>query len=134
MKTSKSMQSIITKIAARHGLDLTQLGGHLRLTMPGMLPLVIETLPDQMVSVAHYYTQNGDAMRDPEVVFYTGWYEWAPIEITQDPTGNYRHVCKPEGPDAWVLPAEQADLASFVRVWAKNIREQGWLNYGEIAQ
>jgi hypothetical protein len=137
MKTSRSMQIVITNIAFKHGLDLAQPGGHLKLIMPNMLPLVIETLCGERVSVAHYGEQNGDAIRDPEVVFFCSskWTEWFAVEITQDPVGKFRKVADNYPTGEWQVdvPA-QADLTSFVRVWAKNIREQGWLERGKKEQ
>jgi hypothetical protein len=129
------MRGIITRIATKHGLDLTQPGGHLKLTMPNMLPLVIETLPGNQVSVAHYGEQNGDPMRDPEVVFMVQNDEWVAAEVTQDYVGKYQRVVWQEnGVGPWRFNhVAQADLASFVRTWSRNIRAQGWLDNSIVA-
>lgn len=77
-------------------------------------------------SVAHYFTQNGDAMADPDVVFYRGrdggWY---PTEVTMSATGYYRRCVEFEGG----LPvrynrAAQRDLAMFCNEWMLNIKDQ----------
>jgi len=63
---------------------LTELHGNaqaVRITVPGFLPLTIEEIPataegHRQISLTHYGKQNGDAMRDPEMIF----------ELTQHPT------------------------------------------------
>ena len=34
-----------------------------------MMPLKIESIGDNEISIAHYYRQNGDSMSDPEMTF-----------------------------------------------------------------
>lgn len=57
---------------------LVKLNGkqHLRIEIPEYMPLVIELIGEQvstpfgigkLYSLAHYYEQNGDLMRDPEM-------------------------------------------------------------------
>lgn len=137
MKPNKTMQAIITKIAAKYGLDLTEPGGHLKLTMPNMPPLVIKTLPGNEISVAHHADQMGDVMRDPEIVFYRAQddSDWYAVEVTQARVGAWRRVAEMDSAGRWrVKESAQAHLASFVRVWAKNLREQGWLQHGEVTE
>ena len=64
----KSVQAIIDLFGGLAGFR------HVRLECKGFMPLVVEAIGPgprglPMVSVAHYYTQNGDPMRDPEMVF-----------------------------------------------------------------
>lgn len=128
MKTAKTMQSIITAIAAKHGLDLSASEAHLKLEQQNYMPLVIEKIGTNLVSVAHYYEQNGDLIPDPDVVFFTGYAEWVPIEITQ--VMGYQEVAwlKEDGKAIKSIKmAAQADLANFCESWAKNIKAQGWL-------
>jgi hypothetical protein len=42
--------------------------------------------------VAHYGEQNGDLMRDPEIVFEVVADHWQPVSIQQDYVGSYREV------------------------------------------
>lgn len=134
MRASPTMERIITRIAEKHGLDLTTPGQHLKLAMPNMDNLVIETLAGKMISVAHYYEQEGDLMRDPEVVFYvprrdTGWYA---VEVTMDPIGKWARYAEQDEAGVWHIDHKaQVDLAAFVRTWARNIREQRWFENGE---
>lgn len=138
MKTTATMQRIIEQIAAKNGLDMTASEAHLRLNNEPYMPLVIEKVGKDFVSVAHYYEQNGDLVADPEVVFYTGYGEWVPVEMTQPPMmimgraigGTQRLVTFEDGKAVRYAPKQQASVASFCRTWAKNIREQQWLKCG----
>ena len=127
----KPMQVSIESICKAHG-KLAEFetaikdGGefHLRLEQDGYMPLVIEHIGGGEVSIAHYFTQNGDAMRDPEIVFQvvSGKHplNWRPVEITQDPMGIYRRRT--------ITTAHQFDasVAGLVRIWAHNLKHQGW--------
>jgi len=130
MKTAASMQKIITAIAEKHDLDLTASESHLRLEQPGFMPLVIEKIGQHLVSVAHYYTQEGDLMADPEIVYFTGYQEWVPTQITQAPWGCWDAAeLSSEGTDIKSFdPQKQADLAAFSNEWAENISAQNWLD------
>lgn len=89
---------------------------YLKAEVAGYMPLVIEVLGcTKEVSVAHYGRQNGDAMRDPEYVFET--VNWKPVEVTMDYTGFY---CR--APKGYRI----AGAVDFCRIWARNIREQGF--------
>jgi len=131
LKTSKAMQGLITQIAAKHGLDLSAEEAHLRLEQNGYMPLVIEKIGQYRVSVAHYFRQNGDSIADPDVVFFTGYSEWVPIEIQQVMGySRYTELAADETTIERFAPRGQADLASFVHQWARNIKAQGWLEHG----
>jgi len=81
----------------------------------------------KLFSVAHYAEQNGDLMRDPEVVFILGNdEEFYPITIQQDFIGKYQDVLEYDetGKIKGWYPRLQADLASFANFWVKNIKYQ----------
>lgn len=88
----------------------------LKLHNPPYMPLSIEVTPDGNIAVAHTFTQNGDLMYDPELVFDA--HDWHVVEVTMHPTGVYQRV-----PDGMYSPS----LEDFVRLWAKNLQEQGFL-------
>jgi hypothetical protein len=124
------MQTIISKIAAKHGVELTKVGSHLTLTMPGYDRLAIETVGVNQVSVAHYFEQNGDLIAGPEIVFFTGDGAWVPIALSLVVSG-WREVARLSADGSTithVVLAAQADAAGLARMWARNIREQGWLD------
>lgn len=78
------------------------------------MPLSIERVGEDRVSVAHHYTQRGDLMYDPEIVFDVSGDEWTPVRYTQHP---FAHQYDPEG----------LDLDGFPATWDDNLREQGYV-------
>lgn len=123
------MQQVITRLAEKHSLDLRKVGSHLRLTMPGFDRLVIECIGRNQVSVAHYYELNGDLIAEPDVVFFTGYLSWVPIEITQSMIGTrrYAQLDDQECDITHIDRRAQKDLAEFTEDWAANLKVQGWL-------
>jgi hypothetical protein len=131
MKTSKLMKEVIVELGLKHGLDFEAVSAHVRINNPPYMPLVIEKIGKYRVSVAHYYEQWGDLVADPDVVFFTGYEDWVAIEITHPPPfGFHRYaLLNDEGDKITHLNrAGQADLASFCVTWARNIREQCFLD------
>jgi hypothetical protein len=78
--------------------------------------LVVEVTPAGEVSVAHYTQVNGDAWRDPEIVYEVR--TWRAVEITQDPVARYRRA-----PAGHYL----VGVHDLSRMWAGNLRDQGFL-------
>jgi hypothetical protein len=77
-------------------------------------------------SLSYYYTQHGDLMRDPEMLFIQaedgGYY---PVEIWQDAVNSHGvGVLIEDGLAVSVDETEQADMTVFAEVWLKNIRVQ----------
>src|SRR5581483_11698463 len=101
------------------------------------MPLVIERIGNgprnlPLVSVAHYFTQNGDAMRDPDMTFEVmtdyGEVFWFPIAFRQDggipvdQTAIFRD-------DAGRLMQNTKlvkSLGTFMRQWDRNLKAQGF--------
>ena len=77
-------------------------------------------------SIAHYYTQNGDLMRDPDMEFIKGGDgEYYPISFWQDaPIIRDEPVTWKDGEIKAFDPKRQADLVTFSNMWMKNIKEQ----------
>ena len=75
MRHSSRMKSLIEKMAAARGVDLSQPAQRFRVKSSGFMDLVVETIGRNCVSVAHYYTQNGDLIQDPEIVFWNWGYD-----------------------------------------------------------
>lgn len=116
----KTVEEIASSAGALPGLQAALADGktfYLKAEVPGYMPLVIEVLgASREVSIAHYTTQNGDAMRDPEYVFETR--HWRPIEVTMDFVGFYHRV----RPGCYL----GGGASEFCNVWATNIRRQGF--------
>jgi len=108
---------------------------YIRLESAGFMRLVIEYVGegpingDPLISVAHYYEQNGDAMRDPEIVFEVGddLRSWTPTEYQQDNLGIYQKAVFKDESGVKINPKLVGSITSFARTWDKNIREQGFL-------
>jgi hypothetical protein len=79
-------------------------------------PLTIEKIASDRVSVGHYFTQNGDLMSDPEVVFKIDDGEWSPVSFTSHP-----HPPRHEHDESGL------GMSSFLETWEKNIRNMGYL-------
>lgn len=123
------MKTVSKIIDAHGGMSwLKQDGNYIRLENPPFMRLVIEYIGDgprglPAISVAHYYEQNGDAMRDPEIVFEVTEQGWEPVSYLQDGLGIYREAVS----DGTVSPLLVADLKAFARMWDRNIVAQGFL-------
>jgi hypothetical protein len=111
---------------------IAKLGDHRKFDNGGtsIMPAVVEAVGKTpqgalIVSIAHYYEQNGDLMADPEVTFVVARDEFVfPISYKQDGLGIDREYVRWEGERVfWNLKA-QNDLASFCTNWMRNIKEQ----------
>jgi hypothetical protein len=96
---------------------------HIKLELDCFDPLVIEKVGPRRVSVAHYYEQNGDLMRSPEIVFkVTDDGNWVAIEYQDDSDGYRRDENGLEDVTAFALST-----------WDDNLREQGFIEAAEQA-
>lgn len=80
------------------------------------------------ISVAHYGEQNGDAMRDPEMVFEVfpeGVF--SPIYFRNDYAGIEQEALYNENGKTFIKPKLVGELKSFASMWDRNIREQGFV-------
>lgn len=129
------MKTILHLIEATGGLGKRP---HIAIENAPWMRLVVETLPESgpsgepVISVAHYGVQNGDLMRDPEMLFevvregegakvwpfyfrndYVGVEQWS---RRQDSSGNM--ICQ---------PALTRELEEFAELWDANLAAQGYL-------
>lgn len=80
----------------------------------------------ELVSIAHYGEQNGDAMRDPDMVFEV-WESGArPLSFRNDYLGVFRETCAydEEGKLLGYYKRELADQVRFASQWFRNIKAQ----------
>lgn len=133
---SKSARKVFDDAIARLGA-----GTHVRIdNKPDVyIPLVVEMIgttqfagvnPEQyaLYSFCHYGVQNGDAMRDPEVVMmqHPTTKELCPISWRNDYVGVNKDdvVYDQDGHIKGYRPRQQSDNASFCNMWAKNLKDQ----------
>ena len=120
---------------------LTQLLGNetaVRLTVNGYMPLSIESIGtsadgNRLISLCHYGEQNGDLMRDPEMVFEIHTYASAdmaePLSFRNDYIGLMQEVCRYDdsGRKRHVNVRLKQELTSFAKTWFQNLKNQGFL-------
>lgn len=110
----------------------------IRLTVTGYMPLSVENIGhsaegNRLVSICHYGEQNGDLMRDPDMVFE--FHQWPdalaaePLSFRNDYMGILQEVYRynDEGKKTHVNAKLKADLKSFGLTWFHNLKEQGFL-------
>lgn len=115
------------------------LGGEqaVRITIPVYMPLTIEAIGRSadggaLVALSHTAVQNGDLMRDPEIVFEiraAGSARAAePLSFRNDFTGTHQEVYRysPQGRRTHLVPSLKKELRSFARTWFRNLRAQGF--------
>ncbi len=100
----------------------TQETFHVRFTKPGFDRLVIER-HGELVSVAHYFEQEGDLIADPEVEFH--YPTWFPTAVTQAWLGRREKFFEANG-NQYVDTPFHNEVTSFLATWGGNIRAQGW--------
>jgi hypothetical protein len=108
-----------------------------RITVPGYLPLSVEEIGSsgdgyRLVSLCHYGEQNGDLMRDPDIVFlfHNGPDGAAaePVSFRNDYLGIVQDVYRYDetGKRTHVVSSLKQDLKEFARAWFATLREQGF--------
>ena len=98
----------------------------------GFMPLCIEIIGrgrrgGVLLSVAHYHEQNGDLMRDPELVVEVTRADWLPVSYRQDGLGLLREVEVTKDGVAAFDHLLAADLVEFMGEWDRNVRDQGFV-------
>ncbi|MBS0160831.1 MAG: hypothetical protein JSS26_19795 [Nitrospira sp.] len=108
-----------------------------RITVSGYIPLSVEEIGSsgdgyRLVSLCQYGEQNGDLMRDPDLVFmFTDLPDGAaaePVSFRNDYLGIMQDVYRYDeaGRRTHVFPALKQDLKEFARDWFATLREQGF--------
>jgi hypothetical protein len=124
-------QTVIEHLLKTHNLlDAfhTQSSFHVRFDMKGYQRLVIERHGD-MISVAHYFEQNGDLVQDPDVELH--YPTWIPTAITQAYFGYRQKFIERDG-KTHVDTRFHKEVSSFLVMWARNIKAQGWAERGQV--
>ena len=133
--TSKTATATLEKLRAA-----AMPAGYFKIEKNGaMMPLWFEMIDSrkpasgvtlELWSVAHWYTQEGDVMRDPDVEILrahpaVGPARWFPVSFRQDPM--IWSVSAELGPDLLprkFYPRRQRDLCAFMTTWCKNLEHQ----------
>ena len=121
---------------------LTQLLGNdtaVRITVEGYMPLSVENIGqsaegNRLIAICHYGEQNGDLMRDPEMVFEihtaAGVAAAEPLSFRNDYMGMMQEIYRYDdsGKKTHVNARLKQDLKSFARTWFQNLKDQGFLS------
>jgi hypothetical protein len=147
LKTSKEMQKLIVELCREKKCNLSSDGAYLKLVLdPYHLPLIVKRLTEWTVSVRHeFIADTGEVAPNPEVVFYTGFLEWVPIEINGPNCtairpgyiGSTIEVCELNSSGKYIKAvndyAEQKNLATFVKSWFNCLKADGWGDFASDA-
>lgn len=118
--------------------DLNQLlGGHIavRITVNGYMPLSVEEIGmdgegHRLVSLCHYGEQNGDLMRDPDIVFMFQNLPHGsiaePVSFRNDYLGLNQDVYRYDahGTRTHLDTTLKLHLKEFAEIWLANLKEQ----------
>lgn len=116
------------------------LDGHsaVRITVPGYMPLSVEEIGidgegHRLVSLCHYGEQNGDLMRDPDIVFMVQDAPHGtiaePVSFRNDYVGLDQEVYRYDesGKRTHLDTKLNVQLREFAQIWFANLNEQGFL-------
>ncbi|TKB90464.1 MAG: hypothetical protein E8D40_12005 [Nitrospira sp.] len=110
-----------------------------RITVPGYMPLSVEEIGSsgdgqRLVSLCHYGEQNGDLMRDPDIVFLfhnlPDGLAAEPVSFRNDYLGIVQNVYRYDeaGRRTHVVVSLKQDLEEFARDWFATLRDQGFFS------
>jgi len=103
------------------------------------MPLSVEVIGQstegsRLIAICHYGQQQGDLMRDPEMVFEmhtSAAPDMAePLSFRNDYMGLLQEVyrCDDSGKKTHVNTPLKQELTSFARTWFTNLRDQGFFD------
>lgn len=127
-KSRLEIQNIIEKILRKHDIDPSDESYYLKLSMPSYDDLVIEKEREQVLIGHYYHHPSGDLISDPVLCFDYNEGYWFPMRIEQalgDTMCSFLRNGK-----RMIYPQRIREFREFQRMFAKNIKEQGWLENG----
>lgn len=129
-KATKKVLDVLTE-------GMKEVGDHRKIENGAYMPLTIEVIDTYgrdeglQFSFCHYGQQNGDLMRDPEVcLIRTACGDWYPYYFRNDYLGKEDWAVEFDPYDGTVQSywkALQKSIADFLTIWARNLKEQGFL-------
>ena len=120
------IQNIVEKILSKHSIDPTG-DFYLKLSMEPFQDLELER-NGSIVLVGHYREEGGDLISDPVLAMEDMGGYWYPVRIEQwcgDTTCSFWADGKQK-----IYPARIKEFKAFQCMFARNIKEQGWLENG----
>ena len=129
--TTETYQHFATVLNQQLGSDTA-----LRLTVSGYMPLSVEYIGkspegNRLISICHYGEQNGNLMRDPDMVFevYAAINAAEPLSYRNDYMGIMQevYIYNDAGKKAYLRSYLKNDLTAFAKTWFETINDQGLL-------
>lgn len=123
---------VIKQIIEKHGGIAHLRNNPIKIEVEGYMPLSIEWIGQgfrrsDLISVMHWFMQNGDLMRDPDMVFATTGDDWTAISYRQDSLGIYQEaIWQDEAGEIKMNLRLMNELADFAEQWSENLQEQGF--------
>ncbi|UVT19640.1 MAG: hypothetical protein H8K03_17895 [Nitrospira sp.] len=116
-----------------------------RISVPGYMPLSVEEIGSseeghRLVSLCHYGEQNGDLMRDPDMVFLfhnvPDGVAAEPVSFRNDYLGISQEVYRynEAGRRTHVFPTLKQELKTFATTWFATLRVQGFFGATAIRE
>ncbi len=119
------IQRIAEAILQKHGINPASTKYYLKLHNCSYADLVIEKAGGQVL-IGHYTGKNGDLISDPVLTLDDDQGLWYPVRIEQLCSDT---VCSFVQEGKRVLYADRMrEFMHFQRMFARNIKTQGWLN------
>ena len=130
MKNNRlEIQNIVEKILRKYNIDPLAESYFLKLSMPDFDDLVIEKEGEQILVGHYYHHPSGDLISDPVLALDYNQGYWFPVRIEQV-LGDT--ICSfVENGKRMIYPDRIKEFKSFQRMFAKNIKDQKWLDNGE---
>jgi hypothetical protein len=118
---NEKSKSILNKL-----WELAEKSGYYKLNNdPTFIPLTIEIIAKNQLSICHYGESNGDLMRDPEMIFYRQNDDWFPIYFRNDWVGVEEFSGTVTQGQVMINNEEhQQDQTEFANLWLLNIEGQ----------
>ncbi len=122
-QASKVMNTMVAMMEAT-GKDHLEIDNCNKAYMPVHIEKLYDDEKGAVYSLTHYYKQNGDMMRDPDMEFLHANGFWIPITFQMSSPPICEESMWKEGGQWKLLPRKQAEHASFANSWLKNIKQQ----------
>jgi hypothetical protein len=123
-KSAKKVMDVLTA-------NCKDVGDHGKFHTDPFMDVIVERIENCSLgakfSIAHYYEQNGDLMRDPEMCFIRGGDdEYYPYYWRMDGLGIERECIRwdEKGSVLGIQEIEQSNQAVFAGTWMRNIKSQ----------
>lgn len=97
-------------------------GNYRKFRASGFMDLCVECIRDGVISLTHYYEQNGDLVPDPDME--VGIYSDSAEALTFQDTLHYVQVYSEDG--LGYIPELKKDLNEFLHSWLCNLEKQGF--------